>query len=119
DTVAVLHPDPREANAPTALVEAHLKESAPPELVDELRDRSGGTPLFIEELAALIRDSEGAIDLGARDSGDLPVTLRGLVAARLDALAAVDRAVLEDCAVVRSSGAVDARVRPRDRPSLA
>ena len=88
----------------------------------ELGDRSGGNPLFIEELAALIRDSDGAIGAdGARafDSGDLPVTLRGLVAARLDALAAVDRAVLEDCAVVGSSGPVEAVVGLGDAQSLS
>ena len=64
-------------------------KSDPHELVAELRDRSGGNPLFIEELAALIRDSDGAIGAdGAQafDSGDLPVTLRGLVAARLGTL---------------------------------
>jgi len=120
--VAVLHLDPLDADAAAALVEAHLKEHATPELVAELRDRSGGNPLFIEELAALIRDSDGAINIdGARalDAGDLPVTLRGLVAARLDALAAVDRAVLEDCAVVGSSGPVEAVVGLGDAQSLS
>jgi len=117
--VAVLHLDPLDAEATTALVEAHLKERATPDLVAELRDRSGGNPLFIEELAALIRDSEGVIDVGARDSADLPVTLRGLVAARLDALSTVDRAVLEDCAVVGSSGSIEAVVGLGDAQSLA
>ena len=120
--VAVLHLDPLDADATAALVEVHLKEHATPELVAELRDRSGGNPLFIEELAALIRDSDGAIGAaGARafDSGDLPVTLRGLVAARLDALATLDRAVLEDCAVVGSSGPVEAVVGLGDAQSLS
>ncbi|HEV8208329.1 MAG TPA: adenylate/guanylate cyclase domain-containing protein [Acidimicrobiia bacterium] len=120
--VAVLHLDPLDADATAALVEVHLKEHATPELVAEIRDRSGGNPLFIEELAALIRDSDGAIGAdGARafDSGDLPVTLRGLVAARLDALATVDRAVLEDCAVVGSSGPVEAVVGLGDAQSLS
>jgi class 3 adenylate cyclase/tetratricopeptide (TPR) repeat protein len=119
--VAVLHLDPLDADATAVLVEAHLKEHATPELVAELRDRSGGNPLFIEELAALIRDSDGDIDVGARtlESGDLPVTLRGLVAARLDALAALDRAVLEDCAVVGSSGPIEAVVGLGDAQSLS
>jgi class 3 adenylate cyclase/tetratricopeptide (TPR) repeat protein len=109
--VAVLHLDPLDADATAALVQEHLGEHATPELVAALQDRSGGNPLFVEELAALIRDSEGEIDIeGARAlaSADLPVTLRGLVAARLDALGAAERAVLEDCAVVGSSGAVEA-----------
>ncbi len=119
--VAVLHLDPLDADATAALVEAHLKELATPELVVELRDRSGGNPLFIEELAALIRDSDGTIEVGARalDASDLPVTLRGLVAARLDALTAVDRAVLEDCAVVGSSGPTEVVVGLGDAQSLA
>ena len=91
--VAVLHLDPLDADATVALVEVHLKASDP-ELVAELRDRSGGNPLFIEELAALIRDSDGAIGAdGARafDSGDLPVTLRGLGGAARHASATLDR----------------------------
>src|SRR4029453_1043851 len=91
--VAVLHLDPLDADATAALVQVHLKEHATP------------------ELAAVIRDSDGAIGAdGARafDSGDLPVTLRGLVAARLDALTTLDRAVLEDCAGVGSGGPVGA-----------
>jgi class 3 adenylate cyclase/tetratricopeptide (TPR) repeat protein len=111
--VAVLHLDPLDTDATAALVQEHLGDQATPELVAELGDRSGGNPLFVEELAALIRDADGTIDVdGARAlaSADLPVTLRGLVAARLDALAAVERAVLEDCAVVGSSGAIEAVV---------
>ncbi len=38
------------------------------------------------------------------DPGRLPATLRGLVAARLDALTPGERNVLEDCAVVGSTG---------------
>jgi class 3 adenylate cyclase/tetratricopeptide (TPR) repeat protein len=120
--VAVLHLDPLDAEATAALVEEHLGGEAAPELVAELRDRSGGNPLFVEELAALIRESEGTVDsYGARAlrSADLPVTLRGLVAARLDALSAVERAVLEDCAVVGSSGPIDAVVGLGDAQSLA
>jgi class 3 adenylate cyclase/tetratricopeptide (TPR) repeat protein len=120
--VAVLHLDPLDGDATAALVEAHLAEHATPQLVAELRDRSGGNPLFIEELAALIRESDGAVDVdGARalESGDLPVTLRGLVAARLDALATVERAVLEDCAVVGASGPIEAVVGLGNAQSLS
>jgi class 3 adenylate cyclase/tetratricopeptide (TPR) repeat protein len=120
--VAVLHLDPLDADAAGALVREHLGEHATPELVAELRDRSGGNPLFVEELAALIRDADGAIHIdGARAlaAADLPVTLRGLVSARLDALAAVERAVLEDCAVVGSSGPIEAVVGLGDAQSIA
>jgi class 3 adenylate cyclase/tetratricopeptide (TPR) repeat protein len=120
--VAVLHLDPLDADATAALVREHLGEHATPDLVAELRDRSGGNPLFVEELAALIRDADTTIDLdGARAlaSADLPVTLRGLVAARLDALAAVERAVLEDCAVVGSSGPIEAVIGLGDAQSVS
>ncbi len=120
--VAVLHLDPLDVEASAALVETHLAEHATPELVAELQDRSGGNPLFIEELAALIRESDGAIGIdGARalGSGDLPVTLRGLVAARLDALTTTERAVLEDCAVVGSSGPIESVVGLGDAQSLS
>jgi class 3 adenylate cyclase len=50
-----------------------------------------GNPLFIEQLAATI-DETG--------SGDLPTSIRGIVAARLDALPRQERALLLDAAVV-------------------
>ena len=49
-----------------------------------------GNPLFIEQLAATMEETEGA----------LPTSVRGLVAARLDALPPTDRAVLLDAAVI-------------------
>jgi len=49
-----------------------------------------GNPLFIEQLAATMEETDGA----------LPTSVRGLVAARLDALPARDRALLLDAAVV-------------------
>ena len=49
-----------------------------------------GNPLFIEQLAATMEETEGA----------LPTSIRGLVAARLDALPPRDRALLLDAAVV-------------------
>ncbi len=120
--VAVIHLDPLDADATATLVETHLAEHATAELVTEIQDRSGGNPLFIEELAALIRESGGTLDGdGARTlgPGDLPVTLRGLVAARLDALATIERSVLEDCAVIGSSGPIDAVVGLGAAQSLA
>ena len=55
----------------------------------ELRERSGGNPLFLVELLALLDDQQvAALDGGRGDSlSDMPDTLRGLVAARLDHLA--------------------------------
>jgi predicted ATPase len=53
-----------------------------------------GNPLFIEELAAAV------VEDAALSAGDLPTTIRGLVAARLDGLPPGERAVLLDAAVV-------------------
>jgi class 3 adenylate cyclase/tetratricopeptide (TPR) repeat protein len=55
-------------------------------------ETAGGNPLFLEELAASIAE------LGA--TGDLPVTVREAIAARIDALPAGGRAVLLSGAVV-------------------
>lgn len=78
--------------------------------LDGLVDRSGGNPYFLEELADFVRkngdleDSEGA---GATaDLDDLPDTLRGIVAARLDSLDAPERALIEDASVLGRSGSV-------------
>jgi predicted ATPase len=58
-----------------------------------LAETAEGNPLFIEQLAAAMAESS--------TSGDaLPTTVRGIVAARLDALPALERALLLDAAVV-------------------
>jgi class 3 adenylate cyclase len=85
-------------------------------------DRSGGNPLFLEELAALLSTPQGSGDPAAAEHGldalgslrgdadlaELPDTLRGLVAARIDALGPVESAVLDDAAVWGRSGPLDA-----------
>jgi tetratricopeptide (TPR) repeat protein len=86
----------------------------PPTLRDTLLARSGGNPFFLEELVALTDRADVVVDgervaarpPGVRSSGEteLPETLRGLVAARLDRLPAEERVVVEDAAVVGRSG---------------
>jgi predicted ATPase len=56
-------------------------------------DTAAGNPFFIEQLAARLFETAGAVD------APLPNTIRALVAARLDALPAAERAVLLDAAV--------------------
>ena len=65
-------------------------------LLHALYDRSGGNPLFLLELAALT-DAGG----GQRE---LPDSLRSLIAARLDQLTIEQRQVLENAAVLGTSG---------------
>ena len=74
-----------------------------------LLDRSGGNPFFLEELLALIGDSDLAGQALAGGSGalvELPDTLRGLVSARIDGLTDDERSTLEDAAVWGRSGPV-------------
>jgi class 3 adenylate cyclase len=69
--------------------------------LDELKDRaeslassSDGNPLFIEELTASLAERS------TRDASQLPGSIRGIVAARLDALPAPERSVVLDASVV-------------------
>jgi class 3 adenylate cyclase len=69
-----------------------------------LAETAGGNPLFIEQLTATMAES------GPSTPGALPNTIRGLVAARLDALPAEERSLLLDAAVVGKTfwrGAID------------
>ena len=76
-----------------------------------LLDRSGGNPFFLEELVALVGDADlaepGLLD-GTGALGDLPDTLRGLVAARIDGLTPAERGSLEDASVWGRSGPIKA-----------
>lgn len=78
---------------------------------DTLRivERSGGNPLFLEELAGLVKTrSEAALDapslLDASELSGLPGNLRGIIAARLDALDPTLRSLIEAAAVFGPNG---------------
>jgi class 3 adenylate cyclase len=69
--------------------------------LDELEDRaeslarsSDGNPLFIEELTASLAERS------TRDASRLPGSIRGIVAARLDALPSPERSTVLDASVV-------------------
>jgi class 3 adenylate cyclase/tetratricopeptide (TPR) repeat protein len=114
-----VHLDPLTDEDTAALLSCLLPD-ADAELVTVLRDRSGGNPFFIEELVAMLGE-ESASDA----AGELPATLHGLLAARLDRLDPLDRVTLEDAAVIGTTGPVElvaamARSRGNDaEPSLA
>ena len=57
-----------------------------------LAETGAGNPLFIEQLAATLTEAR-------EGDSPLPTTIRGIVAARLDALPAAERAVMLDAAV--------------------
>ena len=98
--VVNVHLDPLNAADADELLAALLPD-ADPAVRAALRDRSGGNPFFVEELAAMAGEDTG------RPTGELPATLHGLVAARLDRLRPAERSVLEDCAVIGASGPVE------------
>jgi tetratricopeptide (TPR) repeat protein len=90
-----LHLDPLDEQSTRELAEALGAGALSVGVADALVQRSGGNPFFLEELLTFVGEGSG---------GELPVTLRGLVAARIDALGSDERSVLEDAAVIGRSG---------------
>jgi class 3 adenylate cyclase/tetratricopeptide (TPR) repeat protein len=97
-TVVSLTLQPLSHDETDELSRALLSEEEPPgHTLNALFDRSGGNPLFLIELVALTEAGNG---------GDLPDTLRTLIAARLDQLTLTQRQLLENAAVLGTSGSV-------------
>ena len=92
--------DPLSRDESHELVDAVLGDGHSDAFVDRLYERSGGNPLFLTELAAMIRAQP--------DSTALPGSLRALIAATLDRLPAGPRSVLENAAVLGTSGSTKA-----------
>ena len=79
------------------LVAALLERSVlPAETQRELLARAGGNPLYAEEYTRMLRES-GRVD------DELPETVQGLIAARIDLLEPEQKALLQDAAVVGRS----------------
>jgi class 3 adenylate cyclase/tetratricopeptide (TPR) repeat protein len=73
-------------------------QCADPKLLTALYERSGGNPLFLHELAAL-----AAAGGGIRE---LPNSLRALIIARLDQLEPEQRQIIENAAILGTSGSI-------------
>src|SRR6185437_6885507 len=75
----------------------HLLTRFPRSQIEEraalFAETAEGNPLFIEQLAAAVTETSAELD------ASLPTTVRGIVAARLDALPPAERVVLLDAAV--------------------
>ena len=82
----------------------------PAETQVELLARAGGNPLYAEEFVRMLRD-RGQI-------GELPETVQGLIAARLDLLEREQKALLQDAAVIGKRFWVGALAALGDRPSI-
>jgi class 3 adenylate cyclase/tetratricopeptide (TPR) repeat protein len=109
----VLHLDPLDAEAGRRLLFGLTEGQLHPALASMLVDRAGGNPFYLEELVALVTEAgvRTVDQLLATESGELPSTLRGLVAARLDALSAVDRQLLDDASVLGRRNKISAIVK--------
>ncbi|HEV3464561.1 MAG TPA: AAA family ATPase, partial [Actinomycetota bacterium] len=85
----------------------------PAEVDPALLGRVGGNPLFAEEYVRMLRDR-------GPDPAALPTGVHAIVAARLDALDAADKAVLHDAAVLGQVGWLGAlaAICGRGRPEL-
>src|SRR5512132_3334712 len=88
----------------------------PTEVDPALLGRVGGNPLFAEEYVRMLRDRGGP----TAGAAHLPTGVHAIVAARLDALAAADKSVLHDAAVLGQVGWLGAlaEVAGRDRHEL-
>jgi class 3 adenylate cyclase/tetratricopeptide (TPR) repeat protein len=65
------------------------------ELQAQLLERSGGNPLYAEEFARMVEQREGT-----HTSIELPDSIQGVIAARLDGLEPAEKALLQAAAVV-------------------
>jgi class 3 adenylate cyclase/tetratricopeptide (TPR) repeat protein len=70
---------------------AQLMSALGADAQEELLERCGGNPLYAEQFARM---------LGERGEGALPETVQGIIAARLDALAPDEKALLQNAAVM-------------------
>ncbi len=108
--LSVTHLGPLDEESSRRLL-SDFAPDLPPAMAKDLVHRAGGNPFFLEELAGLVR-SQGmdeksfAVGSGTDRLAELPDSLRGIVAARVDNLNARERAVLEGAAVIGSSGRI-------------
>jgi len=102
-----------------ALVAGSLP-GASPGLIETVLARAGGSPLYAEQLAAMLRDRVTGIAPGAMDPDAIPASIAALLASRIDALPPETKAILLDASVIGKafwSGAV-AALSGRDRDDV-
>ena len=82
-------------------------QQAPAELVDFVVERTDGNPFFVEEIinslietGVLVHGDEGWLVSGSLTETDLPTSVRGVIAARIDRLEADRRQVFREASVV-------------------
>ncbi|MEZ5382700.1 MAG: adenylate/guanylate cyclase domain-containing protein [Microthrixaceae bacterium] len=107
----VMNLDPLEGDdAEMLLWQLSRDRDLSPEVTAEVLERSGGNPLFMEELVRFLARSEETpaetTDAGTDALPELPDTLRGLLSARMDAMSPDEQAVVADASVWGPSGSL-------------
>ncbi len=94
-TTTSLFLDPLTAADTRELIATLLRDAgAKPEVLDVLAERAEGNPLFAEEMVQRLAEE------GSSKAAELPDTVQGLLAARLDSLAPLERHLVAHAAVV-------------------
>ncbi len=104
-----------------------LANEVPDDLVRDIYFKTGGNPLYVEELVAALRDG-GVLEVRdgvvvktrASEAVELPRTLRGLVASRVGRLSQVHRLILQIAVTFGTRFAPEllARAAARDEPTV-
>src|SRR5829696_2542275 len=100
-----------------------LVPGLPAELQDRILERAEGVPLYAVETVRMLLD-RGLLALAGSEyrvaapiqALEVPETLQALIAARLDSLAAVERRLVQDAAVVGKTFTIDALRALSGRP---
>jgi predicted ATPase len=94
-SASILFLDPLAPAETRELVSGLLRAAgAKQQLLGALVDRAGGNPLFAEEMVQRLAEEGGA------RAAELPDTVRGVLAARIDSLPPLERALVAHAAVI-------------------
>jgi class 3 adenylate cyclase/predicted ATPase len=96
ESAASLHLEPLTAAESSALIDSLQSETAlSPAMRERIAATAEGNPLYVEQMVAMLAEGEPA-----EGTLEIPPTIQGLLAARLDRLGADERAVIERACVV-------------------
>jgi predicted ATPase/class 3 adenylate cyclase len=104
---AAIYLDPLSPSDSSALIDGLLSSELPAQLKDLLVERSGGNPLFAEEIVRMLID-RGALHradggwqvIGSLDAIEIPRSIHGLIAARIDSLPPEEKSILQEASIV-------------------
>jgi class 3 adenylate cyclase/tetratricopeptide (TPR) repeat protein len=103
---ATLELSPLSPTEETALVENLFDHEAPPELIAAIAGRAEGNPFFAGELLRMLVEDgtierrDGTWTMNGELPADLPDTVLGAIAARIDRLRPAEKRAIQDAAVV-------------------